>query len=206
MRIWDVEQDELDFAEFYAASRDDCLRIVLVNVGDPDLAEDLVAEGFTRAWISWREVRRHPAPRAWVVRTALNAHVSWWRRRRREVSLEPGGHDVTTAATQYSGLDSPLVAALRRLPLRQREVVALRLLLDLDTETTARVLGISGGTVGVHLHRALAALRGELGPPAGGEPADEDGARGARGARGSPECSEARRAHRTSLDPSGVGR
>jgi RNA polymerase sigma-70 factor (ECF subfamily) len=44
-------------------------------------------------------------------------------------------------------------------------VIALRLLLDLDTETTARVLGISGGTVGVHLHRALDALRDQLGPP-----------------------------------------
>jgi hypothetical protein len=33
-----VEQDRLDFAEFYAAARDDCLRIVLVNVGDSDLA------------------------------------------------------------------------------------------------------------------------------------------------------------------------
>ena len=40
MRIWGVEQDRLDFAEFYAAARDDCLRIVLVNVGDQDLAEE----------------------------------------------------------------------------------------------------------------------------------------------------------------------
>jgi DNA-directed RNA polymerase specialized sigma24 family protein len=64
--------------------------------------------------------------------------------------------------------DSPgraLVTALRRLPVRQRQVITLRLLLDLDTETTARVLGISGGTVSAHLKRALDALRGELGPP-----------------------------------------
>jgi RNA polymerase sigma-70 factor (sigma-E family) len=162
-----VEQDRLDFAEFYAAARDDCLRVVLVNVGDRNLAEDLVAEGFTRAWMSWRKVREHPAPRAWVVRTALNAHVSWWRRRRREVALadhDLAALDVASAAGQYSGLDSALVTALRRLPVRQREVIALRLLLDLDTETTAKVLGISGGTVGSHLHRALEALRGELGP------------------------------------------
>lgn len=164
MRFWDVEQDRRDFAAFYAAARDDCLRIVLVNVGDLDLAEDLVAEGFTRAWMSWRKVRQHPAPRAWVVRTALNLHVSWWRRRRREVALD--GHDVATANhCQYSGMDSSLAAALRGLPLRQREVLTLRLLLDLDTETTARALGISAGTVGTHLHRALEALRARLGEP-----------------------------------------
>jgi RNA polymerase sigma-70 factor (ECF subfamily) len=59
VRIWDVEHDRLDFAEFYAAARDDCLRIVLVNVGDRDLAEDLVAEAFTRAWMWWRKLCGH---------------------------------------------------------------------------------------------------------------------------------------------------
>jgi len=173
MRIWDVEHDRGDFAAFYAAARDDCLRIVLVNVGDRDLAEDLVAEGFTRAWMSWRKVRQHPAPRAWVVRTALNLHVSWWRRRRREVALD--GHDVAASegSGQAAGMDSSLAAALRRLPLRQREVLTLRLLLDLDTETTARTLGISAGTVGTHLHRALEALRTGLGGP--GVPEDRHG-------------------------------
>ena len=85
MRSWGVEQKRREFTEFYAAAKDDCMRIVLISVGNRQLAEDLVAEAFTRAWMSWRTVRDHPAPRAWVVRTALNAHVSWWRHRRREV-------------------------------------------------------------------------------------------------------------------------
>jgi RNA polymerase sigma-70 factor (ECF subfamily) len=41
-------------------------------------------------------------------------------------------------------------------------VITLRVFFDLDTEATARLLGISPGTVGVHLHRALAALRGQI--------------------------------------------
>jgi RNA polymerase sigma factor (sigma-70 family) len=187
VRSCDVEQDRRDFAAFYASARDDCLRIVLVNVGDRNLAEDLVAEGFTRAWVSWRKVSQHPAPRAWVVRTALNLHVSWWRRRRREVAL--AGHDVAVTPGEYSGIDSWLAAALRRLPLRQREVLTLRLLLDLDTDTTARALGISAGTVGVHLHRALASLRAGLaaqdtGPAA--RPGAGDAAASERGPRRRP--------------------
>ena len=63
----------MEFAEFYESARDDCLRVVLLNVGDRQLAEDLVAEGLTRAWMSWRKVRDLRAPGAWVVRTALNA-------------------------------------------------------------------------------------------------------------------------------------
>lgn len=54
------------------------------------------------------------------------------------------------------------MAALRRLPVRQREVIALRLLLDLDTATTAEMLGMSSGTVAAHLHRAIAALRRDI--------------------------------------------
>ena len=53
----------LEFADFYAVALDDCLQIVLVTVGDRQLAEDLVAEAFTRAWASWRVVRARPAPR-----------------------------------------------------------------------------------------------------------------------------------------------
>src|SRR5215469_15788645 len=55
LRIWGVERRRQEFTEFYTASRDDCLRIVLVSVGDRKLAEDLVAEAFTRAWMSWRK-------------------------------------------------------------------------------------------------------------------------------------------------------
>ena len=46
-----------------------------------------------------------------------------------------------------------------RLPDRQRQVVALRLFLDLDTGRTAEVLGIAPSKVKAHLARALAALR-----------------------------------------------
>lgn len=150
----------MEFAEFYESCRDDCLRIVLLNVGDRQLAEELVAEGFARAWVSWRKVRAHPAPRAWVVRTALNAHVTWWRRRRREVVLDD--HDIAEPAAPDTAVSGDLLAELRRLPLRQRQVITLRLLLDLDTDSTAQILGIAPGTVFAHLHRAVATLRGAI--------------------------------------------
>ena len=170
-RVWGVEHKRQEFTEFYARAKDDCLRIVLVSVGDRQLAEDLVAEAFTRAWMSWRKVRDHPSPRAWVVRTALNVNVSWWRRRRREVLADDASAlsapssspaESSPPADWPASLDEVLVRAIRALPLRQREVITLRVFFDLDTETTAKTLGISPGTVGVHLHRALAALRAQI--------------------------------------------
>jgi RNA polymerase sigma factor (sigma-70 family) len=157
----------MDFAEFYRGARDDCLRSVLVSVGDQDTAQDLVDEAFTRACASWRTVSKHPAPVAWVVRTALNANVSRWRRRRREISLpDPGmvADTPTVSGASDSPVDPRIMTALLRLPARQRQVVALRLFLDLDTDRTAELLGIAPSTVKAHLARALGALRDDLMP------------------------------------------
>ena len=156
----------IDFAEFYASSRDDCLRTVLAITGGRELAEDLVAEAFARAWASWRAVSRHPAPRAWVVRTALNLRTSYWRRHRHEV-LGERAEDASrmVAVSPGSGLVDPqIMAILAGLPERQRQVIVLRILLDLDTASTAQALGIAPGTVTAHLARAVSALRAQLAP------------------------------------------
>jgi RNA polymerase sigma-70 factor (ECF subfamily) len=123
------------------------------------VAEDLVAEAFARAWASWPKVSRHPAPQAWVVRTALNANISRWRRARRETSL--AGHDRASLDC-IDDLDRDLLARLRCLPRRQREVIALRVFLDLDVARTAAALGIAPGTVTGHMARAAATLRTQL--------------------------------------------
>jgi RNA polymerase sigma factor (sigma-70 family) len=161
-----VGTQPLDFAEFYRRSADDCLRAVLVSVGDQDKAKELVDEAFARAFASWRAVSRHPAPTAWVVRTALNTNISWWRRQRREFSVPNPGviADQALAECTDSPVDPKIMAALMRLPARQRQVVALRLFLDLDTAGTAAVLGVSPSTVKAHLARGIASLRGNLVP------------------------------------------
>jgi RNA polymerase sigma-70 factor (sigma-E family) len=157
-----VSNQQTEFADFFQASWEPCLRAVVAVVGRPQLAEDQVAEAFAKAWVSWRKVRCHPAPRAWVVRTALNTGASWWRRRRRELPL--ADHDLTAPGDLDGGLDATLLTAIWRLPPRQREVIALRIFLDLDTATIARQLGIEAGTVRMHLSRGVTALRHELTP------------------------------------------
>jgi RNA polymerase sigma factor (sigma-70 family) len=86
--------------------------------------------------------------------------VSRWRKRRREQALLD--HDVAAPDRPSDRVDPALVQAVRALPQRQREVIALRVVLDLDTETTAEVLAISPGTVTTHLSRAVATLRRRL--------------------------------------------
>jgi RNA polymerase sigma-70 factor (sigma-E family) len=152
------------FTDFYAGARDDCLRAVLASVGDRAAAEDFVAEAFARAWASWRKISGHPSPRAWVVRTALNLSVSSWRRHRRHEF--PTGLPRANRAdhADLGEADAALMAMLATLPQRQRQVIALRVFLDLDTAATAEALGIAPGTVTAHLARATAALRNQVSP------------------------------------------
>ncbi|WP_436523007.1 sigma-70 family RNA polymerase sigma factor [Actinoplanes sp. HUAS TT8] len=160
-----MERGSADFASFYESARDDCLRAVAAVVGSRQAAEELVAEAFARAWASWTKVAHHPAPPAWVVRTALNLHVSWWRRRRREAPATEWSDRPDPGADPGGAVpDRRIMAALKLLPARQRQVVVLRIFLDLDSETTARTLGIAPGTVTAHLARATRTLRANLTP------------------------------------------
>ncbi|MGB7053252.1 MAG: sigma-70 family RNA polymerase sigma factor [Acidimicrobiales bacterium] len=154
-----MSRDNPEFAEFFEASWEPCLRAVAASTGNMTLAEDQTAEAFARAYASWHKIRHHPASRAWIVRTALNAGASWWHRRSKETALT--SLDIAAVDSPGTGLDAVVLTALRRLPARQREVIALRVFLDLDIETTARQLGIAPGTVRAHLSRATTALRSE---------------------------------------------
>jgi RNA polymerase sigma factor (sigma-70 family) len=150
---------EESFAEFYAARKDACLRALVAGGADRGAAEEAVAEAFARAWAAWPQVSRHPSPSAWVVRTALNHHVSRWRRTRREVALTAEIALAAAAPPPGSPERDDLLRAVAALPGRQRQVVALRVFLDLDTRQTAEAMDLSPGTVTAHLHRAMTTLR-----------------------------------------------
>jgi RNA polymerase sigma factor (sigma-70 family) len=145
------------FERFFAATKDDVFRSLVVITRDRALADDGVAEAFTRAFERWSDVSIHPAPKAWVARTALNYVRSDRRRFRWFASEVPD-----TPGPETSAPDPQLVTRVLRLPRRQRDVIALRILLDLSEERTAELLGIAAGTVGAHLSKALARLEREL--------------------------------------------
>jgi RNA polymerase sigma-70 factor (ECF subfamily) len=100
-----------------------------------------------------------PYREAWVLRVATNLALNATRQRRRRLLFrapEPVSYDDTTASRVA------LVAALRALPARQREVIVLRHLAGLSEPEVATQLGLSLGTVKTHLRRAKQTLRGTL--------------------------------------------
>lgn len=125
--------------------------------GDPSEAEDVAAEALSRAYARWSRLSEQQYVDGWVLRVTTNLAIDSLRRRSRRAPVERAHVDDPVV------LRLALVAALKRLPRRQREVIALRYLTDLSEEDVALALGLAPATVGTHVHRALVRLRGTLG-------------------------------------------
>ena len=151
------------FAEVAAEQLDAVYRYLVLLTGNREAAEDLTAETFEKAFRSWRRFDpRRGAPRTWLCRIARSVAIDWFRaetrRRRREETYALGHPEAADDVPFGAGLPGALEQALRELPPAEREVVALRVLLELDGPSAARVLGISQTACSTRLSRALRRL------------------------------------------------
>ncbi|MCP2260526.1 RNA polymerase sigma-70 factor, sigma-E family [Streptoalloteichus tenebrarius] len=147
-----------DFGEFVRAAMPSLLRYGHALTGNPHDGADLVQGALERVGRRWRSVLRIDDPLAYVRRAMVNAHISRWRRRRRE-NLVAELPEVPAEVAPDRLENEPLWRALRALPPRQRAVVVLRYYDGLSEEEIATTLGVSRGTVKSQASKAMATLR-----------------------------------------------
>ena len=149
----------------FAAVAEDCLdevyRYLLMLTADASLADDLTGATFEKALRTWRRYDpRRGTPIAWLCSvartTALDHFRADSRRRRREERF--AAEQPRTAGLELTGLSPELEAAVADLTAADREVLALRVVLELDAEAAARVLGVSRSACSMRLARALTKL------------------------------------------------
>jgi RNA polymerase sigma-70 factor, ECF subfamily len=148
-----------EFDEFYGAAARRVMRHAYALTGNLADAQDVSQEAFARAWQRWDSVRKHESPEAWVRRVATNLATSRFRRDR--TARAAARQLVAGAVPEISPDTVALVAALRRLPERQRVVLVLHYLADLPVGQIAADLRCPVGSVKAWLSRgrdALAAL------------------------------------------------
>ena len=150
------------FASVAEACLDDVYGYLLYLTRNNAVAEDLTGETFETALRRWRRFDpRRGTPRAWLLAIARTTALDWFRadgrRRKREERADAGESHVSTHGA-FEGFSPVLEAGLQELTAGEREVVALRVVLDLDGDETARLLNISPTAVSTRLHRALAKL------------------------------------------------
>jgi RNA polymerase sigma-70 factor (ECF subfamily) len=155
------------FASTVEAHLDDVHAYLVYLTGDRSTAEDLTADTFEKACRLWsRYDPRRAGAKTWLCQiartTALDHFRAEARRRRREQVYHLQERAEPAEATFGEGLSPTIEAALATLSAGEREVIALRVLLDLDADSAARLLGISATACSTRLHRALKKLEEEV--------------------------------------------
>jgi RNA polymerase sigma-70 factor (sigma-E family) len=162
---WDAD-DAVE--QLYSTHYRQLVRLSVLLVRDVETAEEVVQDAFVAMHGRWRTLRDPDKGLAYLRQAVVNRSRSVLRHRgveNRYAATRPVGSPDAPGADE-TALDGErrarVLDALRQLPTRQREVLALRYYLDLAEAEIAATLGISRGAVKSHASRGAASLRALL--------------------------------------------
>lgn len=146
------------------------VRLANLLLDDRGRSEEIVQDAFVKLQLRWGGLRRLDRAPAYLRSAVLNGARSALRHGKvvgRHAERRTAPPDLPTPETGALAAveHDRIVAALRLLPPRQREALALRYYLDLSERDMAAAMGVSAGSVKTHLRRGLAALGEHLGMP-----------------------------------------
>ncbi|KUN79794.1 RNA polymerase subunit sigma-24 [Streptomyces bungoensis] len=159
--------EERQFREFVAARSRSLLHTAYLLTGDWEQGRDLLQTALASTARRWSRLRDREQPEIYVRRALYHAQVdrfrllSWGRETVTDtLPDQPSGQVADWADTVVQRQD--IMAALRRLPKRQRAVIVLRYFEDRPDNEIAAILGVAQGTVRSQTHKALTSLRATL--------------------------------------------
>lgn len=151
------------FDAYYRRDYRQLVGLAYVLTGSQWAAEDLAHEALATAHSRWDKISGYDDPGAWVRRVMVNKNTSRFRKLRSE----------TKALTRLGGRRAEVITpsepsnevwtAVRSLPERQAQAVALFYWEDRTIAEIAEILGCGKETVKTHLSRGRAALSDRLG-------------------------------------------
>ena len=151
-------------------------RIAFHHTRDREEAKDLSQEAFVRAFTQLKSFDLRSSFYTWFYRILTNLCIDYQRKRRRiawipfkekEDQLNSGqftGSNSVSPDQQLSAqeMSRKVETALKQLPEKQRAAFILRNHEGLSIQEIANIMGSAEGTIKVHLHRAVMALRQTL--------------------------------------------
>jgi RNA polymerase sigma-70 factor (sigma-E family) len=157
-------RSDAEFTAFADANAKRLRQIAYLMCRDWHLAQDLTQTTLGKMYDSWNRITRHDCdPFPYARKVLLNALLDH-RKLRRNTELTLDQLPDQPSASDPTEVRLTLLDALALLPARDRAIVLLRHWEDHSVETTAEILGVSVSVVKSQSTRALATLRGHLGP------------------------------------------
>jgi RNA polymerase sigma-70 factor (sigma-E family) len=148
--------------EIYHGHYNQLVRLAVLLVHDVQTAEEVVQDAFEAMHLASRRLRDSEKALQYLRQTVVNRSRSVLRHRK-VVDMhapKPGPDEPSAEHAALAILErSAVAAALRSLPERQREAIALRYYADFSEADIARAMGISKGAVKSHTARAMASLK-----------------------------------------------
>jgi RNA polymerase sigma factor (sigma-70 family) len=162
-----VTATTLDWNALYADHVGRVYNFFRYRVGDTHTAEDLTATVFEKAWRKREQFRGSSASfAAWLYTIARNVANDYFRKSPPLVALEAASWlaapESIAQQTEQTGEFARLVAAINRLPERERSLITLKYGAELNNRQIAQQLKLSESNVGTILNRTLQKLRDEL--------------------------------------------
>lgn len=165
----DTREQAGPVADLFRLHRPELLRLAVLLLGDRALAEDVVQDAFVALHRRWPALADPAAAAGYLRVSVVNGARSAHRHRavvRRHLRVgEPEALPAADATVLLAEEHRMVLAAVRRLPRRQREVLVLRYWAGLSEAEIADTLAVSRGTVKTSASRALAKLEELLGGP-----------------------------------------
>jgi RNA polymerase sigma factor (sigma-70 family) len=146
-------ESPLTFTELYSREFQPLVRLATLMTGRVETARDIVQDAFVKLHVKWPAVRD---PAAYVRRSVVNgcrSHHRWERRRRGRAASDEPSVDLAVDHT---------LAALERLPHRQRAALVMKFYEGSTEREIAAALGCRPGSVGPMVQRALERVRRAL--------------------------------------------
>jgi len=157
------------FEAFYGRELHSVIGLAYVLSGSRSAAEDLAQDAFLVAFRHWDRVASYDDPGGWVRRVLVNRTRSGFRRRTAEIRALARLRDRVFDVPEVPAEAAETWEAVRRLPVRQAQVIALRYYDQRSIKDIARILDRSENTVKTHLQRARHALAELFGEEANNE-------------------------------------
>lgn len=151
---------EAQVTALYQAHATGLVRLAMLMLGDQSAAEDVVQDAFLGLYRRWGKLSNQDRALTYARSSVLNGCRDVLRRRARRIPaalLEPNAAPAE-ASVLLAEEHREVLAALRRLPDRQREAVVLRYCLGMPEDEVSQAMNVSRGTVKSTSHRGLAAL------------------------------------------------